>query len=466
MLLLPIVAVLHFLPTALARPTDGGSYAYDATDVVTSIDSAGGRARVWYSSSGPNVVKAGDTDGDGIPDFAETVAADADSVLATYADFGFRPLVSDGTAGGSDALDVYLVDFGGDADGNYAPEHCTANICSGYFQMENDFQGYGYSSIDFAIETLTSHELFHAVQASYNDSEDSWYAEGTAEWAENFYDLAIGGTGNADFESYCDYYLTDTGRSLDSPPAGPVPPFSYSTAIFWYFITQRYGDAWMLDYLDATANNEDLVQAIADRTDLGTDFVDFAVWNLATGSLAGGLPDGAGYDFAASIGPPTMEAKGPSLDDDQRFYPLATTYYKLEWPGGDLQFGLAADAPDVTFQLWGLDANGHVNAMLANPASAAGVVDLGDYAAGDYYFFGVNATQAAESTKVEFCLGADASCYTPPTDTGDTGSSPDDTGKTSGQPKGCGCATDPGAGGWAVGMVALGLAATRRRQRA
>ena len=442
---------------ALARPTEGGSYKYDETDVVTYIDGATGHARVWYSSSGPNMVKEGDEDANGVPDFAELVAAYTEDVLVTYEDFGFRPLVSDGTAGGSDAMDVYLVDFGGDADGNYAAESCTRDVCSGYFQMENDFKNYGYSDTESAISTLTSHELFHAQQAAYDNGGDSWYAEGTATWAENFFD-----PGSEDFQYFCDYYLTDTGRSLDQPPVGPIPTFSYSTAIWWHFVTQRYGDEWMIDYLEATADGEDLVEALASRVDLTTDFVDFAGWNLATGSLAGGLA-GDGYDFASAIGPPKFEDRGSGFDDEERFYPLSTTYYKLEWEGGPLQFGLAVDSPDVVFQLWGTDADGRVDGIVAEPASVAGVVELGDLSAGGYYFLAVHPTLAEESTKVQFCLSTDASNCEPAADTGDTGGT-DEKG-------GCACASAPAGGSSApgvsaaAGLMLLGVARRRSNWR-
>ncbi|MSP55679.1 MAG: hypothetical protein EXR69_08780 [Myxococcales bacterium] len=452
-----LCAILCALPSvALARPTEGGSYAYDAADEVTYIDGATGHARVWYSASGPNMVKEGDEDADGVPDFAEMVAAYTEDVLVTYEEFGFRDLVSDGNAGGSDAMDVYLVDFGGDADGNYAAESCTRGVCSGYFQMENDFKNYGYSDAESAISTLTSHELFHAQQAAYDSRGDSWYAEGTAVWAEEFFD-----PGSEDFQYFCDYYLTDTGRSLDEPPVGPIPTFSYSTALWWYFVTQRYGDEWMIDYLEATAAGEDLVDALASRVDLNTDFVDFAAWNLATGSLSGGSPEGEGYEFASAIGPPKFEDRGAGFDDEERFYPLSTTYYKLEWEGGPLQFGLAADSPDVVFQVWGTDADERVNGLVAEPASLAGVVELGDLAAGDYYFAAVNPTLAEESTKVQFCLSADASNCEPAADTEDTG---DTNGKG-----GCSCAPDLARGGrsatGAAGLFLLGLARRRRSPR-
>lgn len=438
---------------ALARPTESGTYSFDDTDTVVTYDGPLGRARVWYSTVGNNQVKQGDDDGDGVPDFVQLVASYTEDVLATYEAAGFRPLVSDDGAGGSDAMDVYLVDFHGDADGQYIAESCDHQVCSGYFVMENDFSGYGYSSDESAVKTLTSHELFHAEQAAYDNGGDVWEVEGTAVWAEKFYDPE-----SEDFLWFADAYLEDTGRTLYEPPAGPIPTFAYATGLWWWFLTERYGATWMIDYLEAQADGEDLVDAMDARTDLATDWVDFAEYNLATGKLAGSA---LSYDFAADIGPPTFEDKGSSLDDYQRFYPLSTTYYKLSFDGGELWFTLAEDAPDVVYQLWSTDADGNVLELVAEPASVAGAVDLGTFDAGDYYFAGINPTLAEDSTHVEFCLGPAGSTCEIVFDSGDTG--PTDTGGKTEEPSGCGCAASGSAAGGAG--VLLGLVALTRRRR-
>lgn len=438
--------MILLLSAAFARPTESGLYSFSADDVVVYVDSADGRARVYYSEEGPNQVKQGDVDGNGVPDFAETVGVYISDVLSYYEAAGFRTIPADDGRGGSDAMDAYLVDFAGNADGQYTPEACSDGVCSGYFVMENDFAGYGYSSDASAISTLTSHELFHGIQDAYSDDEEVWYVEGTATWAERFYD-----PDSEDFLWFCDSYLEDTARSLDEPPSGPVPAFAYATALWWWFVTNRYGDAWMVDYLDATATGDDLLVSLDERTDLAVDFVEFAEWNLATGANA----NGTGYPFADEIGPVKFEDRAASLDDDNRFYPLGTTYYVLEHEGGPVQFALEEDAPDVVFELWA-DTGDGVGELVAAPASTAGLQELGELPAGDYFFFGVNPTLADESTKVRFCLGPDASACVPEEvpDTGDK-----DTATTE-EPSGCGCSTGSGLS-W-IGAVAV-LFGIRRR---
>ena len=190
---------------AHARPDEGsGSYSFDDSDVLATLDSPNGLVRVTYSADGPNQVRAGDDDADGIPDFVKDVALTAEDVLQVYADAGFAAPLSEEAMGldplgGSYAFDIYLVDFAGVADGWFDTDACMGTRCSGYMAMENDFRGYGYSSIDTAIRVLVSHELFHAVQAATNTYQPDWMREGTAVWAEHLY-----APENEDFLWFCD----------------------------------------------------------------------------------------------------------------------------------------------------------------------------------------------------------------------------------------------------------------------
>jgi MYXO-CTERM domain-containing protein len=454
---------LWIVSLALARPTEGGMWAFDDTDVIATIDSPAGTARVWYSVEGPNAVKAGDLDENGVPDFAEQVAAETEDVLVFYADAGFRSPLGDAGRGGSDAMDVYLVDFGGDADGAYTAEVCdaqgTATQCSGYFVMENDFSGYGYADLDTAVRVLTSHELFHAVQAAYDSGEDVWFSEGTATWAEQLYDPE-----NEDFVSFCDAYLDDTARSLNEPPTGPVPTFAYATALWWYFLSARYGDDVIAEIMDETEladGGDALLEGMvaieeARGGTLAEDFSTFARWNLATGDRAG-LAES--YPFADEIGSVKADYSGASADDENRFYPLATTYMKIEHGGGPLAFATEESAPDLIFSLHATN-DGMIAGQLAEWQDGN---DFGELDAGEYWIVATNPTLAENSTKVRFCVGPDVSACSP-ADTGDTGDTgaPGDTGEDDPGP-GCGCGTGAPASGW-VAMMAM-VAAARRRIR-
>lgn len=462
---------------ATARPTDGGTYAFDDTDVIATYDGPLGLVRVTYSEDGNNEVRAGDDDENGVPDFVEEVAASAEDVLSVFEAAGFRAPVTEDemgldpdTHGGSGAFDFYLVDFDGVGDGQFSTDKCRDNVCAGYMVMENDFRGYGYPSISEAIRVLTSHELFHAVQAAYNKSEPSWMLEGTAVWAEYLYDPE-----NEDFLWFCDAYLDDVGRALDRPPAGAGSSYIYATALFWSFLVEQYGvssGAVALQEAMVDRDEEAGVDAVEDVILANGDTLEaawarFARWNLATGDRAGAMES---YPFAAELDGVVAEAEGAALSDDNRFYPLAATYYRLDHPGGPLWFGALDDPTGLVFSLHpveGGESDGPVlDPVLTWSPTAAGLSELGELEAGAYWLVGTFPTHAANSVKAQFCLGAEADmadCVAEPAETGETGDSGErETGQD--KPGGCACASGASSpGGWRLGLVGLGLALARRR---
>jgi MYXO-CTERM domain-containing protein len=462
--LLPHDPPAFHLDAPAMRPTDGGLWSFDATDDVRSYDVASGRVRVWYSAAGTNVVLDGDADADGVPDFAQSVGATAEDVIDVFGAAGFRPLISDAGDGGSDALDIYLVDFAGNADGAWSSEGCDREgRCSGWFAMENDFSGYGYRDIDTAVRVLVSHELFHGVQAAYTNDMPVWLSEGVAVWAEHLYDPE-----NEDFLRFCDAYLDDTGRSLDEPPAGPVPTFAYATGLWWWFLADRHGDDALVALMEATDGGgadplAEMDAILTQRGDALRDaWVTFASWNGATGGRAGGTSEG--YPFASRIGPPRSEDEGATLDVEDRVYPLAAVYYDLAHPGGPLTIATDAAAPDLHLAVHPYDTDGALLdavAELDGAADVALVAELGEVDAGDYLLVVSNPTLAEQSTRVRLCVGAEAAACAPAD--ADTGDPAGDTAEESG---GCGCATGSGGAGGMTAVAAVLLAALRRRGRA
>lgn len=456
-----MLSLLLLSSLALARPDGGGGpYSFDESDVIATWDSENGLVRVWYSSEGPNQVLQGDDDGDGTPDFVPMVAETASTALAWYEDHGFRPPNSDGSRGGDGAMDVYLVDFDFVGDGQYISEDCEGRgpiQCSGYFAMENDFAGYGYPDIPTAVKVLTSHELFHAIQASYDAGEESWWAEGTATWAEWFFD-----PGSEDFLGFASAYMDDPGRSLDEPPAGPAPLFSYSTCIWWYFLANRFGEGIIEELLVATESDDDLLNDMsaiieARGSTLRAEWETFARWNAATGTRSGGTES---YEFANRLAPVATTEHGETIVDDNRYYPLAAYYYRIEHPGGPLAVSLEAAAPELSFSLHPTDEDGHVLDPVAVFTGDEVPKELGDQPAGTWWLVGSNPTLAESSTKVLTCVGDDAvlvECVVEDTAGGDdTG---DDTGEDVPE-DGCNCATGGGAAP-GLGLLLLAFAALR-----
>ncbi|MEL6349497.1 MAG: MXAN_6640 family putative metalloprotease, partial [Myxococcota bacterium] len=390
------------------RPDEGsGLFSFDAADVLAYTDGPTGMVRVHYSIDGPNVTRLDDEDGSGAPDFPELIAETAEDVLRFYDEQGFLSPLSEadlglGELGGSPAFDFYLVDFGNSSTGNFAIDACAGSQCAGHMLIENDFAGFGFSSLAFAARVLCSHELFHAVQAAYIADQSIWFSEGTATWAVNQYD-----PGSRDFLGFANAYLDETDRSLDRPPAAPVPAFAYGTALFFQYLTERFGPGTGPDLQQALTDfgSDGGIDAIIDviaqnGSTLEAEWPRFARWNLATGFRTGD----ESYPFADLLGGIRTTTSGETaLVDDNRFYPLAASYFRLEHPGGDVNFASAEDLTGLTFSLH--PENGAALEIWSPQGPDARTFPSLD--AGRYWLVGSYPAPAAQSVKAEFCLGRD-----------------------------------------------------------
>ena len=447
--------MIALLLTTLAygeRPTEGGLFSFDTTDTVMTYDE--GMIRVHYSSSGSNVTIMDDLDGSGAPDFVELVAHTANDVLDFYADLGFLyPLreydVGLTDLGGNSAFDFYLVDFGGNSDGMFGIDGCRGTVCAGYMVMENDFRGYGYPSLEEAVDVLVSHELFHAVQAAYNAGQPSWLSEGSAVWAEWVYNPEV-----QDFLNFSSAYLSETERSIHKPPSGVTTSFSYGTAIFFAFWDEYYDEETsrmlaLQESLNGLDESEMIVAVTEQMDDVASDWMTFSKWNLATNVRSGEMDS---YSFAGRLFGLQSELEGTMIEDDYRFYPLATTYFEIEHVGGDCTFVYQGNDEDVTFSLHPVVSGDRVGPALKEWRIGDEPVWTEDVAAGEYWVIGTLPILASNSQKIEFCLGAE--CVVPSTE--DTGL------EMAPMPKG-GCQTQSHFEATWMLMLLSGLGMRRRR---
>lgn len=434
------------------RPTEGGLFAFDATDNVQTFDE--GMIRVHYSASGNNVAILDDLDQSGVPDYVELVAHTANDVLEFYAETGFRFPLSESDVGlndlgGTGAFDFYLVDFGGNSDGMFGIDGCRGTTCAGHMVMENDFRGYGYPSLEEAVDVLVSHELFHAVQAAYNADQPSWLSEGSAVWAEWLYNPDV-----QDFLHFSSAYLGETERSLHKPPSGVTTSFSYGIAIFFAFWDEYYGEELprMLALQESLEGLEstDMVVAVTEQMDdVANDWMTFSKWNLATNIRSGEMDS---YSFAGRLYGLQSEMEGTILQDDYRFYPLATTYFELEHEGGECHFVYEGDDEDVQFALHPVVTGDKVGSAVKEWRIGDAPIWTEDLPAGEYWLIGSLPILTDNSQKIDFCLGA--VCELPLEESeSDTGLEPEDV-------KG-GCQAQPLSIGVWMGLSILGL---RRRR--
>lgn len=405
--------------TAEERPTEGGLWSFDDTDELQAWDTPDGTVRVHFSVQGPNVTIVTDADDDGVPDYVQRVGSIAVDALQSYRDqLGVREPLSElevGAAlGGNAALDIYLIDFGGAADGRFGIDGCTAEgRCAGFVVVENDFSGYGYPTTAVAIAIVVSHELFHAVQAAYSPL-PVWISEGTATWATYRYDPDL-----PDFLRACGGYLADPGRPIYQPPLGPVPAFAYGTALWWDFITRRNGDAFVdalftaLDDATGKATGEESPQRVMANTlatwgdPLSSAWPVFVQYNLANGFRSGGATS---HPYAAELPPVDADVAGSVIDQDARLYPLAAEYWRIEHSGGALTVGADAELSDTVVSLHPV-ADFAADGVVGDPIAVVtldrvgSTVFLEDVPSGGYWITASHATVADGPAKARICVG-------------------------------------------------------------
>lgn len=423
------------------RPTDTGvpqQWRYQPTDVVEQFDSPDGGFRVHFTRAGVNAVPPADAQDSGVPDMVRAVAGIYDDVGSVYdRAWGFRRPLGDGALpdnGGDGRFDVYLLDFGTSADGTFRVDQCTAanpEQCIGYILQENDFAGFGYPSIAVATTILGSHEYFHAVQDAYDDGQGVVIAEGTAVWATETYAPQTN-----DFEGFIGGYLSQVDRSLDSPPAGPVPSFAYGSAIFFQFLSERYERALIRKLWEHLENGHGLASEPANLADpywmvqldalLKADYQssfaqayrEFATWNLYLGSAAN---PARSYANGARYPQPKLTAvTAPYQALPLRVYYASTQYYRAPAAGrAAMTAALVNDPATPEDDTAGLSLvlatrRAGVNAEVVTLASAtAGVQALDTSGATDLIVGVVNGDReqysaASLSRKPGLCIGTAA----------------------------------------------------------
>lgn len=411
---------------ALRPDTPGNNelYQFDPGDVVEAHGSAAGHFLIHFTKAGKNAVPPADSDATGVPDFVEEVASVYDEVYQRYHDdLGFRTPASDEAIatdnGGDGRFDVYLVDFAGIGDGIFRTDGCdpeNPEVCSGYMVQENDYAGYGYPSTTIANRILGSHEYFHAVQAAYDTDQGSVANEGSAVWATEKFDPSL-----EDFEAFLSGYFKNTDRTITEPLPGPVDPFSYGMAIFFQFLDERYGEATVRSLWERCENGAfgeanpdwfmalDPMLAAEASTSFAEAFVEFAKWNLFTGSAADptqSYADGADYPSLDYV-----DVGLPYTDDALRVFRASAQYYRMD-TGGRANITAALVPPKDSPS----EADGVAMLLVAktgtklgpvlrvtDPLAGSEVVDA--TGAGKFIVVIINTLQAGESQRPGLCIG-------------------------------------------------------------
>src|SRR5205823_2620737 len=144
----------------------------------------------WVASSA-DAPPLTDSNGNGVPDWVETVSQTAENVYSVEnGALGWRTPKGDGTrGGGSNLTDIYLADVGGSGLYGYsAPDpQPDGHRLFAYLVLDNDFSKSQFPSYSTPVDPLDvtlAHEYNHVLQFGYDAEEETWMLESTAVWME------------------------------------------------------------------------------------------------------------------------------------------------------------------------------------------------------------------------------------------------------------------------------------------
>jgi hypothetical protein len=338
--------------------------ALGVEDVTRPVSQAeygnpGGHVLLHYDLTGVHEVwQAGvDSDGDGVPNYIETLANIADSCYRHIIDtLGFpAPLVDSICVDGGDGrVDVYLRDLPyGYYGATYNQSECyNPGVMqeAGWIMIDRDFQSlkpYVGRALDGARVTL-AHELFHLEHFAIDATEHIAWFEMSAVWMEEeIYDELN------DYYYYYDQVLMENPRAALHDTA--VSGHMYGAVLFPIYLSETYGrdivkSVWNRagelgqgpDFLRAfneiidsasqdPANaryrclcyNPDSTACLDSAPIVGefaSAMTDFAVWNFFTGPFADQSPGEIGYSEAVNYAVIPLDTI-----DIRRAYPTRTT---------------------------------------------------------------------------------------------------------------------------------------------
>ncbi len=191
----------------------------------TSIVSPSGIFRIHFDNSGVNQPSYD------INDLA--IAFDSAYNYETNV-LGYLPPPNDGTLGGDDKYDVYVLNLGGGLYGATTPEvYLDKKTYQSYIEMDNSFsktEGYNTFGIN-AARVTAAHEFHHAIQVgsyTYN-TDDLYYYELTSTSMEEFvYDEVN------DYYAYMPSFFNTLGSEFDNHDG-------YDLAVWNIFLRERMG---------------------------------------------------------------------------------------------------------------------------------------------------------------------------------------------------------------------------------
>lgn len=219
----------------LARPASlfrSGASGSEQSDRTTTDSRSTSHFEIRYTVGGTNGVSAADVDGNGTPDYVDTIGRTMESVWYTEVHtLGYRaPLMP-----ASGKLVVELSDLGSQGLYGYCAPVSGGLRAVAECGLDNNFDPRQYGAPAYnSLRVTAAHEFFHAIQFNYDTGEDLWFMEGTAVWMEDqVYD------GINDYLNYLPY----SALAQPQVPADSSSGFNvYGSVLFWIFFAERTKD--------------------------------------------------------------------------------------------------------------------------------------------------------------------------------------------------------------------------------
>lgn len=347
----------------LTRPTDGRNDRYGdgfpAGAPVASAESTN-FCVFWVNGPGfedsPSLVDLnGTADGDGVPDYVESIlliAEQAYAVEVAPGPLGWRPPKPDRDGCGADPslrADIYLKQIGTQGLFGYEspdPGQGRARKQYGYMVLDNDYATaeYGYDDPLIPAKVTVAHEFNHLLQQNYDSFQDLWMFESTATWAEDHVFPEIN-----DYVNYLPRFAQNPGKPITDLNAGKQLKV-YGSAVWNHWLaTGSGGDGYGVGLIPAAwsassvARPKDFAvsaygRAIGDAGGGGfaREMVKFAAATSEWQSGFGGFPDAALY-------PDMKRAGGLDRNGPQRFVLDHTAYRLLDVAPGPNKLKLRID---------------------------------------------------------------------------------------------------------------------------
>ena len=254
----------------------------DRPRLERSVDSAEKHFCVHYNLSGSDAPDPTDTNGNGVPDYVDSTLVYLEFAWKTIIELGYGAPKSDSGRGGSDAVDVYIMELSPQRFYGYtSPDDSYASMGSSYMVIDNNFKESVYPTQGYpALRVTTAHEFFHVVHYSYYGGEDAvWWMEQSAVWMEDY-----------TWDDVNDYlnYLVDFLTNRDTP-IDTNGPYMYSAALFAFMIAKKHGPDMIRAIWNAISDHQsgsiELFNPILPGT-LSQAMLDLGIWSYFTGSRA------------------------------------------------------------------------------------------------------------------------------------------------------------------------------------